>query len=332
MAFKALWITEDSNGKISREIKKREIADLPDGDVLIRVHYSGLNFKDALSASGNKGITRKYPHTPGIDAAGIVEQTNNAEFPVGAEVFVSGYDLGMNTSGGFAQYVRVPAPWIINKPANLSFKDVMTIGTAGFTAAVALRKMELLGQVPAAGPLVITGSTGGVGSFAVLLAASAGYQTIAITGKTNANEYLHSLGATTIESRSFVDDKSGKALIRPQWAGGIETIGGNILQTLLKGCKPEGTIACTGLVASNLLEGTVFPFILNGVNLVGVGSAEMPIGKKKEIWNQLANNKILLGNLSAIATEVSLDELNEVYIEKMLQGEIMGRIVVNTQL
>src|SRR6185295_9855382 len=193
MAFKALWITEPGEGKFERTIVDRSIDDLPMGEVVIHVHYSALNYKDALSATGNKGITRKFPHTPGIDAAGTVEISRHEDFAVGDEVIVTGYDLGMNTCGGWGQFIRVPASWVVKKPEPYTLRESMIMGTAGFTAASALHKLALLGQNPDMGPIVVTGSTGGVGSMAVAILSKAGYEVIAVTGKTNSWEYLQHL-------------------------------------------------------------------------------------------------------------------------------------------
>lgn len=328
MAFKALWISEKPDGKIERSIVQREIDDLPTGEVLVKVHYSALNYKDALSASGNKGITKKYPHTPGIDAAGVVEMSKDPRFAADDQVVVTGYDLGMNTAGGFSQYIRVPADWLILKPIQFSLKDSMIIGTAGFTAATALHKMEALGQKPADGPIVVTGATGGVGSVAVAILAKAGYEVIAVTGKTSADEYLKHLGATQIVDRDFVQDFSGKSLLKPKWAGAIDTAGGPTLTTLLKACKPDGSVVTTGLVTSNALTTTLFPFILNGVNLLGVGSAESSMTTRLAIWKKLEEVWNIKDKLPAISKEVTLEELNETYIDAMLQGRSMGRIIV----
>jgi len=328
MPFKALRVIETPSGTFERSVREMEIQDLPPGELLIKVHYSALNYKDALSATGNKGITKNYPHTPGIDAAGVIELSRNEKFAVNDEVIVTGYDLGMNTPGGFAQYIRVPSSWAVKRPTDFTFPECMTIGTAGFTAALALYKMELLGQTPSGGPVVVTGATGGVGSLALAILSKAGYETIAITGKTNAREYLLHLGATRVESREFVQDQSGKALLRPKWAGAIDTVGGNTLITLLKACRLNGTVVSTGMVESPKFEGTVFPFILNGINLAGVGSAETPDETRKLIWNKLAGEWNVKDKLGVIAKEVSLDELNTSYIDAILEAKIMGRIVV----
>ena len=329
MPFKALWVTETKEGKFERAIVDRYIDDLPPGEMVIRVHYSALNYKDAMSATGNKGITRKFPHTPGIDAAGVVEISRNEQFAVDDEVIVTGYDLGMNTCGGYGQYIRVPAAWVVKKPESLSLKECMIIGTAGFTAACAVYKMQLLTLLPEAGPIVVTGATGGVGSMAVAILTKAGYEVIAVSGKTNALEYLQHLGATRIEDRSFVNDTTGKALLKPQWAGAVDTVGGNTLTTLLKGCQPEGCVVSTGLVSSPKLDATVYPFILNGVNLLGVGSAGTPMPVRLTIWEKLSHTWNIKDKFLAIAKEVSLEELNTTYIDAILEGKIMGRIVVN---
>ena len=329
MPFKALWITETENGTFERTIVERLIDDLPAGEIVIRVHYSSLNYKDALSATGNKGITRKFPHTPGIDAAGVVEISRNEQFAVGDEVLVTGYDLGMNTCGGYGQYIRVPASWVVKKPENYSLKDCMAIGTAGFTAASAVYKMELMRLHPGMGPIVVTGATGGVGSMAVSILSKAGYEVIAVSGKSNAQEYVQHLGATRLETREFVNDTSNKALLKPKWAGAVDTVGGNTLATLLKGCMTEGCVVSTGLVGSPKLDTTVYPFILNGVSLLGIGSAETPMEVRVTIWEKLSTEWNLKDKIPAIAKEVTLEELNNTYFDNILQGKIMGRIVVN---
>ena len=329
MPFKALWVTETKSGTFERAIVDRLIDDLPNGEIVIRVHYSSLNYKDALSATGNKGITRAFPHTPGIDAAGVVEISRNELFAVGDEVLVTGYDLGMNTCGGFGQYIRVPANWVVKKPAHYTLKECMIIGTAGFTAACAAYKMELMKLNPGAGPIVVTGATGGVGSMAISILSKAGYEVIAVSGKSNALEYVQHLGAARMEDRSFVNDTSKKVLLKPKWAGAVDTVGGNTLATLLKGCQPEGCVVSTGLVSSPELDTTVYPFILNGINLLGIGSAETPMITRLIIWEKLSTDWNIKDKLSAIVKEVSLDELNTTYIDSILQGKIMGRIVVN---
>jgi len=328
MQFKALLITETPNGKFERAIVKRDIEDLPPGDVLIRVHYSALNYKDGLSATGHKGISRNFPHTPGIEAAGIVEKSSSEKFPEGSEVFVTGYDLGMNTSGAFAEYIRVPEQWLMHKPADLSCKDCMTIGTAGFTAAYALYKMEAMGQTPGYGPIVVTGSTGGVGSLSVAILAKAGYEVIAVTGKKNATDYLKFLGASRIEPREFLNDTLGKPLQRAAWAGAIDTVSGTMLTTLLKRCRRDGNVVATGLLSSTHFSTTIYPFILNGVNLLGIGAGQTPMPLRLQLWSKLMNEWNICEKLPAIAHEISLDDLKDTYIDAILNGKTKGRIVV----
>lgn len=326
--FKALLITETAQGKFERSIVKRNVDHLPKGDVLVRVHYSGLNYKDGLSATGHKGITKKFPHTPGIEAAGKVVESHTSGFQKGDNVFVTGYDLGMNTSGAFADYIRVPADWLMPRPETLSCKDCMTIGTAGFTAAYALYKMEAMGQTPDYGPIVVTGSTGGVGSLSVAILAKAGYEVIAVTGKPEATDYLRFLGAARIEPREFLNDTLGKPLQRAAWAGAIDTVSGTMLTTLLKRCRRDGNIVATGLLSSTHFSTTIYPFILNGVNLLGIGAGQTPMSLRLKLWNKLVNEWNVNDKLSAIAHEINLEQLKDTYIDAILSGKTRGRVVV----
>ena len=328
--FKALRITETEEGKFSRSIIQRSIDDLPEGEVLIKIHFAALNYKDALSATGNRGVTRKFPHTPGIDGAGIVADSQSDQFKVGDLVLVTSYDLGMNTDGAFADYIRVPADWVIPMPSGLSLKDSMIIGTAGLTAGIGLYKMEKMGQNPEAGPVVVTGATGGVGSMAVSILAKAGYEVMASTGKTDAASFLTKIGASKIVDRDFVNDDSSKPLIRPKWAGAIDTVGGSTLATLIKGCSREGSIAACGLVSSPVLSTTVFPFILNGVNLLGLDSATFPKAERLAVWEKLAG-PWRMDQLESMATVTNLEGLDP-YIDAILKGAIKGRVIVDMNL
>ena len=324
--YKALVIREQDEHNFIRTIETGNTDDLPGNDVLIRVKYSSLNYKDALSATGNKGVTRKYPHTPGIDAAGMVEEDRSGIFKPGMEVIVTGYDLGMNTSGGFGEYVRVPSDWIVPMPPGLTLKETMIFGTAGFTAGVGIHKMLMNGQEPGMGKIVVTGASGGVGSMAVAILAKAGFEVIAATGKEDAGEYLMKLGASEIIPRSEANDDSGRPLLRPRWAGGFDNVGGNTLETVIKACGRHGSVVVVGNVASPKLETTVFPFILNGINVLGVDSATTEMALRKTIWEKLASDWYL-NKLNDIAHFVRLHDIDP-YIDEILRGEIMGRVVI----
>jgi len=305
--FSTYWITEESDGTFKGQIIQRNTDELPQNGVL-------------------KGVTRRYPHTPGIDAAGIVVESNSLLLKPGDQVIITGYDLGMNTMGGFGEYINVPAEWVVPLPSGFSLQESMILGTAGFTAALSLHHLQRCGQIPLDGPLLVTGATGGVGSLSVAIATKLGFQVTASTGKTYENSYLTNIGAKTVIDRSDVDDQSGRMLLRPQWAGAIDTVGGNTLATILKALKPHGNVACCGNVASPLLNTSVFPFILNGVNLLGVNSATTPMMLRRNLWEKLANE--WKPNLQRIRTEiVGLEKIHSC-IEKILKGEISGRVVL----
>ncbi len=325
--FKALVVKELADGQYSREINEKSVSELPEGDVLVRVNYSSLNYKDALSASGNRGVTKNYPHTPGIDSAGIIEESASDEFIPGDEVIVTSYDLGMNTPGGFGQYIRVPADWIVKCPDTLTLKESMVYGTAGFTAALSIFKMEQQGVTPNQGEILVTGATGGVGSIAVAILAKAGYHVVAASGKKDEVQFLIDLGAKEVIHRSDVTDTSGRPLLKGRWAGAIDTVGGDILATTIKSTKYGGVITCCGNVASPELQTTVFPFILRGISLLGIDSGNCASDLRQNIWDKIAG-EWKLKNLDLLAKEISLEELDR-NIELILQGKQKGRVVVN---
>jgi acrylyl-CoA reductase (NADPH) len=328
--FKALVVRETTDNNFTRTIENREIGELPKNQVLIKVSYAALNYKDALSASGHKGITRNYPHTPGIDAAGIVVRSADNRFKEGDEVIVTSYDLGMNTPGGFSEYISVPADWVVMKPEAFSLKESMIYGTAGFTAGLSLLKMEMMGQTPEMGPILVTGATGGVGSMAVAILSKAGYQVIASTGKKEEHEYLQDLGAVKCIDRDQVFDVSTKSMLRTSWAGAIDTVGGTTLSTVVRACGNNGNVAVCGLVESPALNITVYPLIIKGVNLLGIESAECNMEMRLRVWKKLASNwKVKLPASST--TFCSLQELNG-FIDTILKGGVKGRVVVDLSL
>ncbi|BBO68521.1 oxidoreductase [Desulfosarcina alkanivorans] len=325
-AFNALVVTAGEEKTYHRRIQRRTRDDLPGGDVLIRVHYSSLNYKDALSAIGNKGVTRNYPHTPGIDAAGTVADSRVDAFKKGDPVLVTGYDLGMNTSGGFGQYVRVPADWVVPLPGAISLKESMIYGTAGFTAGMGV--LFLTERLkPEDGPVLVTGATGGVGSVAVAVLAGLGYTVAAVTGKPSGKAFLEGIGASRIVDRAEAADTSGRPLLKSQWAGVVDTVGGEILATAIKSTHPWGTVTCCGNVASPDLPLTVFPFILRGVRLIGIDSQNCPMDVRLKVWENLAGAWKIDG-LEKISTEISLDGLSD-HIDLILKGQQKGRVVVN---
>ena len=268
--FQALVVRVSKDKKFSRAIEERSIDDLPQGGVLILVNYSSLNYKDGLSSIGDRGVTRHYPHTPGIDAAGIVESCDSRKFKAGDSVVVISYDLGSNTAGGFGQYIQVPDDWVMALPKGLSLRESMIYGTAGFTAGLCVNALQHHGLTPDRGPIVVSGSTGGVGSVSVALLAGLGYSVCASTGKFDAENFLKKLGASRVIERKAINDESGRTILKEEWAGAIDTVGGNTLATLLKACKQGGAVAATGLVESSKLPITVFPFIWRGVSLLGI--------------------------------------------------------------
>jgi acrylyl-CoA reductase (NADPH) len=323
--FKALQ-TNENDGQFETSLIERDTSELPAGEVLIRVRYSSLNYKDALSASGNRGVTRNFPHTPGIDAAGTVAESGAVDFSVGDEVIVTGYDLGMNTAGGFGQYIRVPAAWVIKRPVGLSLREAMALGTAGLTAALCIDKLEQAGLEPTDAPVLVTGATGGVGSIAIALLSRLGYKVAAVTGKAEQGDFLRKLGATQIVERSALQAGTEKPLLKEQWAGAVDTVGGDILFNVVKSLQRGTSVACCGLTAGTNFQANVLPFILRGVNLLGVDSVEIPLVVKASMWDKLSV-QWKLPNLDDLVQEISLEQLPEA-IERTLAGQQTGRMLV----
>jgi alcohol dehydrogenase len=325
--FKAMVVSETPEKAFVREIKQRALSDLPAGELIVEVKYSSLNYKDALSASGNKGVTRKYPHTPGIDAAGIIIDSTTKSIGVGEQVIVTGFDLGMNTAGGFGQYISIPAAWAVKPPQGLSLRDSMAYGTAGLTAALCVLRLLAGGLSKDQGEVLVTGASGGVGSIAVGVLAKLGFEVVAATGKPSEEAFFKHLGASAIIAREEANDTSGRPLQKGRWAGVVDTVGGNILATALKTAKYGGLVAACGNAMSMELNVNVFPFILRGVSLLGVDSVEVPMRARNMAWQKLAGEWRL--DLSAeLITECALDELNP-KIDQILQGGMRGRVVVD---
>ncbi len=323
--YKALVINE-VNAAFEQTIQTLHIDNLPKGDVLVKVHYSSINYKDALSATGNKGITKKYPHTPGIDAAGEVVSSLDDKFNVGDKVIVTGYDLGMNTSGGFGQYIRVPSEWVVQLPEGLSLKESMIIGTAGFTAGISVLRLSALVK-PSDGKILVSGATGGVGSVALSLLSKLGYQTVAISGKETEYPFLRKLGATEILPRADFQEVDKRPMLSAQYAGAIDTVGGPILENILKTLQPLGAVTTCGSVSATQLNMTVFPFILRGISLIGISAQNYPGALREPLWNKLATDW-KTDNLLELYSEIRLEDIPET-VALILQGKLKGRTIVN---
>lgn len=323
--FKTMLITQTEDNTFERSIVERSTADLPEGEVLIKVSYTSLNYKDALSSIGNRGVTRKYPHTPGIDAAGVVEQSKDPAFSPGDEVIVTSYDLGMNTWGGFSEYIRVPAGWVVPLPAGLTLREAMVFGTAGFTAALSvLRLTELV--PPDRGDILVSGATGGVGGIAISILCKLGYQVVAVNGVVDEAEYLKGLGAKEVISIEEATDTSGRPMQKARWAGSIDTVGGELLASTIKAVDMAGAVTTCGNVASPDLPLNVFPFILRGVTLIGIDSQNCPMPYRKKTWEKIAGGW-KLDRLEEIVTETDLDGVGE-RIDLMLSHKHKGRTIV----
>ncbi|EDM33892.1 Alcohol dehydrogenase [Pedobacter sp. BAL39] len=329
--FQCLLVTElpDEAG-LDTAIVTKNIDDLPSGEVLIRVHYSSLNYKDALSATGNKGITRQYPHTPGIDAAGIIERSANAQWKEGQQVIVTGFDLGMNTSGGFAEYIQIPAKWLVSLPENMTLRESMIYGTAGFTAGLSVSALLNGGVKPEDGAIAVSGSTGGVGSLAIGILHRLGYQVAAISSKSESSDFLTNIGATEIIPRAEMENFPERAMLKTRFAGAIDTVGGTVLATLLKTVHYGATVTACGMVNGGNIPATVFPFIIRGIQLAGIDSVEYPLEKRTPIWQKLAN-EWKPQDLEIFATETGLEDLPQ-KISDMLQGNAQGRSLVKLQV
>jgi acrylyl-CoA reductase (NADPH) len=324
--FRCYLVNKDAQGNISAEITERSVGELPPGEAIIRVAYSSLNYKDALAATGHPGVNKVFPHVPGVDAAGVVVASGVYELVEGDSVIVTGFDMGANRWGGYAEYISVPFEWIVPLPLGLSLRESMILGTAGFTAGLCVDALQKHGVLPDKGEVIVTGASGGVGSMAVALLSKLGYDVAAVTGKRSAHDLLRDLGAQRILAREEVDDRSGRPLLHSCWAGGVDTVGGNILTTLLRSLRYGGCVASCGLTAGADLSLTVFPFILRAAALAGIDAAYPPLPLRHEIWQRLADPWKPL-ELSSMVEEIELQELPE-RIADILAGRITGRVLV----
>jgi len=322
--FKAFRV-EEKNENHTSSIRDLEFRDLEQGEVRVKVHYSSLNYKDALSASGNKGVTKNYPHTPGIDAAGVVEASASEAFQSGERVIVTGHDLGMNTDGGFAEYIQVPSSWALRLPKKLSMKEAMMFGTAGLTAGASV--LHLSSQLkPGDGRIAVSGATGGVGALSVAILGKLGYSVTAISGKASEQDYLKGLGAGEVWPRKEFEQRNPRPLLNSRFAGAIDTVGGPILENIVKSTGQSGVVTCCGNAASPELEVSVYPFILRAVSLIGIASQHYPVESRQKVWKLLAH-AWKPDQLADICKEIALEDLQEA-IDQMLQGKLKRRAVI----
>ncbi len=323
MKYKA-YLVEENNGEYIGSVKELDTPVLQEGRLLIKVKYSSLNYKDALAATGAKGVVRSYPFVPGVDVAGVIIESSSDDFIPGDEVIATGYKIGMAEFGGFGEIVHLPSEWVIKLPENLSFYNAMCHGTAGITAAECVNKI-IKGGISNTLPVLVSGATGGVGSIAVSLLSKLGYEVHAITGKPDENEKLTSMGATKIIARNDFMSEPLKPLDKAVYSSAVDTVGGEMLAKMVSMISNHGIVSCCGNVGGAMFTSSVFPFILRGVQLSGVDSAESPIDLKKELWNLLANEwQIDLNNQTKTVNIKEID--NE--IKKILDGGQIGRVVI----
>jgi putative YhdH/YhfP family quinone oxidoreductase len=325
--FTCYYVEKDSSGKAQARVTQRPMKELPPGELLIRVAYSSLNRKDAMSATGHPGVTKAYPHVPGVDVVGVVADSGVYEWVAGDPVLATGFDIGANHWGGFAQYVQIPQDWALRPPQGLSARQCMMLGTAGLTAGLCIDALQKHAVAPDDGPVVVSGASGGVGSIAVAILARLGYRVSAVSGKPDFHATLKSLGAAEVLARDAVSEPPEKSLLARHWAGGVDAVGGNTLSTILRATKERGCVAACGVTGGAELPLTVYPFILRGVTLAGIDASLCPLWLRDEIWNRLGRDW-KPEDLEKLATTTDLDGLPR-HIDRMLTGQMTGRVVVD---
>jgi len=320
------FVVEKLGDRATASLTTRPTSNLPTGDVTIRVLYSSLNYKDALAAQGHPGVAPNLPHVPGIDAVGKVVESSDTRFVPGQAVLATSYEIGASRWGAYAEYLRVPAEWVLPLPRGLTPRESMVLGTAGLTAAMCAEALQERGVSTSAGEVVVTGASGGVGTLAVSILAQLGYDVVAVTGKPVAHDLLRQLGARRIAAREEVLDTSSRPLLKSRWAAAVDTVGGKTLATIIRSLKPEGVVTACGLVGGDELPLTVYPFILRGAQLVGIDSASYPRDSRIGLWNKLAG-VWKPRRLDELAREITFEELPE-RISGILRGQLIGRVVV----
>lgn len=324
--MRAFVVEKIADKEFSADIREVSVPVCGENEVVIKVTYSSLNYKDALSSVGNPGVTRNFPHVTGIDVAGTVHESTSSIFNPGERVLVTGYDMGMNTDGGHCEYVKVPAAWVARTPDAITDKEIMTFGTAGLTAALSVNELIENDVKPEDGEILVTGATGGVGSIAVSILSKIGYSVVAISGKAERIDYLKEIGASDVVLRNDFNESAKKPMMGEKYAGVVDTVGGEVLANALKYIKYDGVATCCGLTSSHELNTNVFPFILRGVRLIGIDSVECKLEKKQAAWEKIAS-KWKVDTLDSITNEILLDDIKKAY-DLLLAGRAVGRYVV----
>lgn len=324
--MKAFLVEKIGDKEFTADVKEVAIPKCGENEIVIKVTYSSLNYKDALSSVGSPGVTRNFPHITGIDVAGTVYESTSSIFKVGERVLVTGYDMGMNTNGGHAEFVKIPADWVARIPDAITDKEIMTFGTAGLTAALSVNELMDNGIRPESGSILVTGATGGVGSIAVSILSKIGFTVVAISGKEEKTDYLKRIGASEVILRDTFNEEAKKPMMGEKYAGVVDTVGGEVLANALKYIKYDGVATCCGLTSSHELNTNVFPFILRGVRLIGIDSVECKLEKKQAAWEKIAS-KWKISTLNSITNEITLNEVKDAY-SLLLAGKAVGRYVV----
>ncbi|MFT9848216.1 NADPH:quinone oxidoreductase family protein [Aneurinibacillus sp. REN35] len=325
--FRAAVVDKTESGDVSLGIQELSLHQLPAGDITIRAAYSSVNYKDGLASISNGNIVQSYPFVPGIDVSGTVVQSSDQRFKEGDQVVVTGFELGVSHYGGFSEYVRVPAKWVVPLPKGLTLKEAMAYGTAGFTAALSIQRLEESGITPDKGDVLVTGATGGVGSLATAMLAKKGYRVVASTGKESEHGFLKELGAAEVISREEVSPEKIRPLGKPRWAAAIDPVGGRTLAHILSATQYGGAVAVSGLTGGTGVDTNVFPFILRGVNLLGIDSVYCPMNVRLPLWKRMAEDLKPARLEETIAHEITLDELSGT-LQHILKGQMRGRAIV----
>ncbi len=327
MTFKALIVNKSEDGQISQTLQNINETDLPEGNVTVDIAYSSVNYKDGLCLTGGGGLVRKFPHVPGIDFAGTVSTSDDTRYAPGDEVVLTGWRVGESHWGGYAQKARVNADWLVPLPDGLSARDAMGVGTAGLTAMLAIQVLEDHGLTPKKGEVLVTGASGGVGSVATAILANLGYQVAAVTGRPETATYLKSLGASRIVAREDISETTKRPLESETWAGCIDAVGGSMLARVLGQINYGGSVAAIGLAGGAALPTTVIPFLLRGVNLLGIDSVMQPYANRVNAWNRLARD-LPMEKLGDVIAEIPLEDVVSLG-PKILAGQVQGRTIVN---